>query len=117
MILLFIRRIRHAFGDEDAPAKRMASSILSDLDLATITAKEAPRNVTLPFLIAAVEASGSRERDKIIHDIPIYGDVVSAKSQQISQAFLEELWDVRDRSPGFRWVDMMHTLPPICVIL
>ena len=114
-ILLFIYKLRYPFGVQDAPAKRMAGSIFSDLDLTTCTTEKAPDMVTLPFLIAAAEATEPSERDKIRNDVAIYVDGLSPKARDMIREFLEALWEMRDRLPGFRWMDMMAYLPPICV--
>ena len=116
-ILLFGRRLRYPFGVQDAPAKRMANSILSELNLATFTSRKTPNSVMLPFLIVATEATELSDREKILRDTTIHVDSLSPKSQEMARVFLKALWNMRDTLPGFRWIDMVARLPPLCVTL
>lgn len=116
MMLLFAHRLRHPFGQEDATAQRMAHSIFSELDLATAATGEPPMWVMTPFLMAAMEATDTDERNNnVIRNLPMYGDKVSPKSRQLAQDFLEALWAYRDQKSEFRWIDNMVRLPPLCV--
>ncbi|KAF2162472.1 hypothetical protein M409DRAFT_27097 [Zasmidium cellare ATCC 36951] len=117
MLLLFAHRLRHAFGREDAAASQMAHSILSELDLATIATRQPPMWTMSPFIVAALEVPDTNERSKVVRNVPKYGDKLSPKSQRMAADFLRAFWTYRDQHDGFRWIDMLHYFPPLCLYM
>ena len=118
-ILLYIHRIRHPFGEEDSKADALAASILSDLDLATATTKQPPEWVTFPFLLAGIEATGMEKTEKVERDLNRYVDSISPKARAMTLEFLRAVWGLRDEMGGFgfRWMDVVDVLPPLCVYI
>lgn len=106
-ILLFIHRLRYPLGQDDATANRLAAGILFDLRLATVTTKEQPQWVTLPFTLAAIEATDPQMREEMLRDVDVYIDSLSAPARDMTKAFLRALWNFRDTSGEFRWMDML----------
>lgn len=119
-ILLYIHRIRHPFGEEDGTASTMATSIFSDLDLATATTSKVPDWVTTPFMLAGIETEGFQQRQKVEADLAKYVDSISPKARAMALEFLRALWAARDSGlgdSGLRWMDVMDHLPPLCVYI
>jgi hypothetical protein len=117
MILLIIHRLRHPFGEDDNVATTMAASIVSDLELATNTTNKVPSFVTLPFIVAAMEATAPPKREYLLAGVEQYTDHLSPKARAMTKVFLQVLWQTRDRALPFRWIDVMSELPPLCVYL
>lgn len=117
-ILLYIHRIRWSFGAEDSTANSLAASILSDLDLTSATTQQTPEWVSLPFLLAGIEAESLQKREKIETDLQKYVDSISPKARAMATEFLRALWVARDRTVvQFRWMDIVDFLPPLCVYI
>lgn len=120
-IILYVHRIRYPFGEEDVTAKALAMSILSDLDLATATTKQAPEWVTMPFLLAAIEVCEPSKRAKVELDLWKYVDGISPRARAMAMEFLKAVWVARDAmvgvDQGWRWMDCMGSLPPLCVYI
>jgi hypothetical protein len=113
MGLLFILRLRYDFGSQDEAAHAIATSILTGLRFALEGTKEAPRYVSMPYLIAAIEARDSQEREWVLKEVDIFVDTFSPKLQRNMKAFLEALWQIRDNSTNVSWLDLVGLLPPI----
>lgn len=117
-ILLYIHRIKRPFGEDDSKANSLAASIISDLDLATATTGRAPEWVTIPFLLAGIESMGAKKRSKTETDLEQYVDSISPKARAMMLEFLRALWAARDgMATGFRWIDVVQWLPPLCVYI
>ena len=116
-ILLYIHRLKHSFGHEYSKARSLASSIISDLKLATATTQAAPPWVSLPFTFAAIEATDLQARSELLRDVDVYVNSLSPIARKMTKTFLEALWAARDCLGEFRWVDMMDSLPRICVYI
>jgi hypothetical protein len=118
MILLFIHRLRFAFGESDASdilAKFMADSILSDMELARSITGQRLRYVSLPFIVAGIEATGGVERRTMLQSAEQYISGVSSQATAMVRDFLMAVWQGRDTVEGFRWMDQLESLPPICI--
>lgn len=111
---LFIHRLIHPFGQEDSSAQVIAMGVMSDLDLATAMAGSPPCLLSLPFTLAAFDVPPS-ERGHVLNRVPIHIDGISPKVEVWTKTFLMTMWNRRDSSPGFRWMDIMHEMPDFCL--
>lgn len=118
-IQLYMHRLRYPFGEEDSKAQTLASNIFSDLDLTTATTKQPLEWVTLPFLLASIEANDPGKRSKVLVDLDKYVDSISPKARAMAKDFLGSLWSLRDDNieSAFRWMDIVDYLPLLCVYI
>ena len=101
--LLFIHRLRYAFGEEDSAAHVLAVEVIHALESARSLTGQTVRCVTFPFLVAAAEARMEGEREKMLGLIPIYVDQYAPALQKRAVVFLKQIWYARDTLPEFRW--------------
>lgn len=113
--LLFIHRLQHPFGSKDDIAERLARRILSDLDRAQNVTNERVRCVSLPFFMAAINTLDKAERLRILDLVSEHIDPTTPVIQEHFRMFISGLWQVRDASTGFFWLDLLAHLPSIII--
>lgn len=113
--LLYIHRLKSPFNSGDDLGGFMSRSILSDLELARRTTGRAPRYVTMPFILAAIEAKTVEDMEKAIEWTDLYVDNTSPRTRANVKAFLSALWCIRDSSTGFGWLDLVEHVPSLTI--
>ncbi|PSN62189.1 hypothetical protein BS50DRAFT_650689 [Corynespora cassiicola Philippines] len=115
-LLLLIHRLQHPFGGaRDVQADVWAREVLGELEVAHKVAGAPVRCVELPFLIAAVEVRGRRERERVKGWVGVYVNGGMGAVREAGERFLEGVWEERDRrGEGGMWLEWVHTP---CVVL
>ena len=117
MLLLFIHRLRHTFGDEDALAAHLADSILSTLELTRAATGGRLPMCAVPFVLAAVEAKSIEEQNRVHGVLDVHLHSVSRVALAAIKDWLCALWQARDNVAGLRWLDRKDSLPSMCLFL
>ena len=111
--LLFLHRLIHPFGDEDERGERLGREIMSEIRRANIITGSRVIRVALPFLLAGVNAQSAGLRADIKAQVHDHVDPACPLLSRQCEAFLSALWQVRDVSTGFFWLDLVKHLPDI----
>ena len=111
--LLMCHRLQHPFGQEDAQAETWSKEIMMELELANRVTNRTMRFVTVPFLLAAVEARDESLRSRFLEGINYYVDLYSPSVQQAALIFLTRIWHERDSRMTDRWFDSIYKPCPV----
>lgn len=111
--LLLGHRLRYPFGQQDAQGEIWSREIMMELDMAKRVTKRIMRFVTLPFVIAAVEAQGESLRHQallLVHDCV---DQYAPPLQKVTKEFLSRIWHERDMKTTTCWFNSTYKPCPI----
>ncbi|KAH7024866.1 uncharacterized protein B0I36DRAFT_332147, partial [Microdochium trichocladiopsis] len=130
-VMLMAHRLRHPFGDthHDHIAGIWSREIMTELESAYTATQQPLRFVTLPFIIAAVEATGvdchhqsgpncaqgkqSSPRERTLRALDEHVDRYAPALKTAIKQFLSKIWQERDADPGLRWFDSVHKPCPV----
>ncbi|CAD6444857.1 03d7b62e-533d-4aa1-a476-e626818fa7df-CDS [Sclerotinia trifoliorum] len=111
--LLLGHRLRFPFGQEDSQAEIWSKEIIMELELAKGVTKRSMRFVTLPFIIASVEARDKNLRFRILELVDDCVDHYAQFLQKATKIFLSRIWQERDLNLTTRWFDSVHKPCPV----
>ncbi|APA14991.1 hypothetical protein sscle_14g097610 [Sclerotinia sclerotiorum 1980 UF-70] len=111
--LLLGHRLRFPFGQQDSQAEIWSKEIIMELEMAKGVTKRSMRFVTLPFIIAAVEALEENLRFKILELVNNCVDHYSQFLQKATKIFLSRIWQERDMNLTTRWFDSIYKPCPV----
>ncbi|KAL3421665.1 hypothetical protein PVAG01_05821 [Phlyctema vagabunda] len=111
--LLVGHRLRFPFGCEDAQADIWSKEVMMELEIAKRVTKRPLRFVTLPFIVAAVEARSSSQRFETLQRVDDYVDHYAPFMQKATKMFLSRVWQERDLNLTTRWFDSIHKPCPV----
>ncbi|KAK3383633.1 hypothetical protein B0T24DRAFT_56442 [Lasiosphaeria ovina] len=112
--LLVAHRLRFPFGcGEDAQADIWSRELMAELELARRVAGRPLRFAALPFLVAAVEATGDASRRDVLCRVDCYVDHYAPPLRQVARVFLVKVWGERDLNLNGRWLDSIHKPCPV----
>lgn len=111
--LLLGHRLRFPFGQQDSQAEIWSKEIIMELEMAKGVTKRSMRFVTLPFIIAAVEALEENIRFKILELVNDCVDHYSQFLQKATKIFLSRIWQERDMNLTTRWFDSIYKPCPV----
>ncbi|ETS73843.1 hypothetical protein PFICI_14789 [Pestalotiopsis fici W106-1] len=111
--LLLGHRLRYPFGQQDAQGQIWSREIFMELEMAKRVTKRTMRFVTLPFVIAAVEAQGELLRLQALQLVHDCVDQYAPSLQKVTKAFLSRIWHERDMNLTTCWFDSTYKPCPI----
>ena len=111
--LLMGHRLRFPFGQEDAQADIWSREIMMELEMAKRVTKRPVRFVTLPFIVAAVEARDESVRAKTLERVDHCVDHYAQFLQKATKTFLSRVWHERDLNITARWFDSINKPCPV----
>lgn len=115
--LLFLHRLQYPFGEEDESANRQAREIMSEIDRAQLVTGARVYCIAFPFFLAGVNAQNADLRATILAQVGQHMDPTCPLISKQCEAFLVALWQIRDASTGFFWLDLLKHLPEITMPL
>ncbi|KAK0733620.1 hypothetical protein B0T26DRAFT_633143 [Lasiosphaeria miniovina] len=112
--LLVAHRLRFPFGcGEDTQADIWSKELMAELELARRVAGRPLRFAALPFLVAAVEATGDASRRDVLCRVDCYVDHYAPPLRQVARVFFVKVWRERDLNLNSRWLDSIHKPCPV----
>lgn len=115
--LLFIHRLRNPFGSEDDAAERLSRRIMGELRRAQVVTNQRVRCISFPFFLAAVDTRSGEDRAQILDLSHDHIDPTCPNVCDQFRDFMTALWQIRDASSGFIWLDLMPHLPPLTMTI
>jgi hypothetical protein len=115
--LLFLHGIEHPFGEEDDAAELQAREILNEIKRAQLITGTRVQSIALPWFLAGVNARDSDLRAEIMKQAEKHMDPTCPLIGKQCEVFLPALWQIRDVSLGFFWLDLMKHLPDVTMPL
>ena len=111
--LLFLHRLQYPFGEEDESANRQAREIINEIDRARLVTGTRVYSIAFPFFLAGVNAQDANLREEIMAQAGQHMDPTCPLISKQCETFLYALWQIRDVSTGFYWLDLLKHLPEI----
>ncbi|KAI0160493.1 hypothetical protein GGR57DRAFT_385079 [Xylariaceae sp. FL1272] len=111
--LLLGHRLKHPFGREDEQAEVWSKEIMMELEMAKRVTKQSIKFVTLPFIIAAVEARDQIHRSKTLDLVDYCVDYFAQFLRKQTKTFLDRIWHERDFSLTSCWFDSVYKPCPV----
>ncbi|KAI1264955.1 hypothetical protein F5Y18DRAFT_417488 [Xylariaceae sp. FL1019] len=112
-VLLLGHRLRFPFGQEDRQAEVWSKEIMMELEMAKRVTKRSMKFVTLPFIIAAVEAQDESQRAKTLELVDHCVDYFAQFLRKQTKTFLARIWHERDLSLISCWFDSVYKPCPV----
>jgi hypothetical protein len=115
--LLFLHGIEHPFGDEDDTAERQSREILNEIKKVQSITGSRVMSIAFPWFLACVHARDADLRAEIIAQAGKHMDPTCPLIGKQCEEFLPALWQIKDVSVGFFWLDLLKHLPELTMPL
>lgn len=94
--LLILQRIRFPLANRDDDSKSLSRSIVNHIRYCFANTGHAPRNITLPFLVAAAEAENTKDRHEILSLVSILRGINIYPCFSTLKELVQNIWAAQD---------------------